>query len=358
MDDCTFYGKSPSGEIIPIEYSIINKRDANTSNSRYCIFYSKEENANVKKGINTEFKLGKFPKGVSVGFVFQGPDERPQFTTPQLNISTTQNEYIAKDYNYIGKSITYIDNETYANASFTITKPISNGFIYHIMEGNDAVNVLGMENRTPGYKAYDGDYNDMLCLVKTNPIAIQPDQPILPPGTGTGYSMRKGYYLFEDNYPKQGDFDFNDVVIEYSIISYLGSTSKQVSATLLAKGCIFSNEFGFKDDTGYVSFFEGIKGNKNVQEISNEADCPSTTRTLKGDIIPYLNNGRGEGYIYDDAYNTDEYPYVLDIPISDSSIKFRWCLEGKSISTAYNFATPRASDWYNHPKDESSLIIR
>ncbi len=69
------------------------------------------------------------------------------------------------------------------------------------------------------FRSYDGDYNDMLCLIETNPITIEPEEPITPPSV-TEYSTKKGYYLlFEDNYPYQGDFDFNDVVIEYKIVS-------------------------------------------------------------------------------------------------------------------------------------------
>ena len=38
-----------------------------------------------------------------------------------------------------------------------------------------------MENRCPNYRAYDGDYNDMLCLIESNPVAIEPAEPVTPP---------------------------------------------------------------------------------------------------------------------------------------------------------------------------------
>ena len=49
------------------------------------------------------------------------------------------------------------------------------------------------------------------------------------------YKTTTGLYLFEDNYPTQVDFDFNDAVIEYKIIDYYKTSNKakQVIAKLL-----------------------------------------------------------------------------------------------------------------------------
>lgn len=359
VDDCTFYGKNSQGKIISIDYNThININDANSTNNHLPIFYSKDENAKAKIGDYTKITLGTFAKDLNIGFVFHGPNERPQFTTPSLNLSETNNKFIAKDYNYKGKTITYKAD----NTTFKIEKNISNGFIYHIKEGNFEGNVLGMENRTPGYSAYDGDYNDMLCLIESNPIAIEPIDTITPPNQEETYTIEKGYYLFEDNYPQQGDFDFNDVVIEYSIKTSTekGNESKTVTAKLLAKGCAFTNEFGFKDNNGYTPFFTGIYGKENIVGTINETGVTdrngntTVTKVLVGTIKPYLHNGKA--YIFEDVYNTDAYPYVLDIPISDSSISFRWCQESKQISDAYSFDAPRAKNWYMQPKNENLII--
>lgn len=354
ISDCTFYGKE-NDEVVQIDFSDINKNEDNRSSGGKYIFWSKEENENAKKGIYTRISLGRFAKGLNVGFVFRGPNERPQFTTPNLNKSNTQNDFIEKDYNYIGRTITYKDSKA-NEGEFTITKPVSNGFIHHVKVGDFEGNILGMENRTPGWRSYDGDYNDMLCLIETNPVTIQPEEPITPPVV-TESTTKKGFYLFEDNYPSQGDFDFNDVVVEYKVVSYTGSNkSKTITAKLLANGCSYANEFGFKDANGYQPFFEGVQGFNNVRGSSDETSCKTVTKTLTGDVEPYLNNGKG--YIFNDEYNTDFYPYVLDIPISDDSTSFRWCIEGNSISAAYSFDAPRVKDWYKNPKDKSLVIER
>lgn len=353
INDCTFYGRN--GEKIEEVnyYSDIQVNDKNTNRNGNPIFWSKEENTNIKGGTSVRYSLGQFSKDLNVGFVFRGPNERPQFTTPALNLSC--NEPLFGDHTYIGTTINYKDK----TGSFKIEKQVSNGFIYHISipEASFEGNVLGMENRTPGHRSYDGDYNDMLCLIESNPVAISPSEPITPP-TIDDYILTRGYYLFEDNYPNQGDFDFNDVVIEYNIITYLNKTnkSKQVYAKLLASGCSFSNEFGFKDDNGYQTFFSGISGFMNVRGTSDETACKEVTKVLVGDIKPYLNNGKG--YIFDDEYNTDEYPYVLDIPYKEEDAPFRWCQESVRISDAYEFTAPRAENWYTTPNDKSLVIQR
>lgn len=353
IEDCTFYGRNGT-KIVKVDYSSIRVKDGNTSNSGNPVFYSKEENDKVTAGTYSRYSLGAFPKGTNVGFVFRGPDERPQFTTPALNCACDEPLFdnSIRDYNYIGKTIEYKDG----SGKFEIDQQVSNGFIYHIQVGAFEGNVLGMENRTVGYRAYDGDYNDMLCLIESNPIAISPSEPITPPEID-GYTRSRGYYLFEDNYPSQGDFDFNDVVIEYNIITYSNKTnkSKQVYAKLLASGCSFSNEFGFKDDNGYNAFFNGINGFMNVRGTSDETACEEVTKILVGEVKPYLNNGKG--YIFDDEYNTDEYPYVLDIPYDDTT-PFRWCQENVNISSAYPFEAPRSNDWYATPTDENFVIQR
>ena len=351
IKDCTFYGREGM-DIKKVDYYLdIQKNEKNENRNGNPIFWSREENDNVNNG--TRISLGKFSKGVNVGFVFRGPNERPQFTTPALNISC--NEQLFGDHTYIGKTINYEYGK-----SFLINENVSNGFIYHISipKASFEGNVLGMENRTPGHRSYDGDYNDMLCLIESNPVAISPSEPIAPP-TIDDYTLEKGYYLFEDNYPNQGDFDFNDVVIEYNIITYLNNTnkSKWVYAKLLANGCSFSNEFGFKDDNGYQPFFSGINGFMNVRGTSDETSYKEFSKALVGEEIkPYLNNGKG--YIFDTNYNTGNYPYVLDIPYKEEETPFRWCQENVSISDAYRFTAPRAEDWYTTPNDESLVIQR
>ena len=74
----------------------------------------------------------------------------------------------------------------------------------------------------------------MLCLIESNPVAIEPAEPVTPPVIES-QTNKKGFLLFEDNYPNQGDFDFNDAVIYYSITAYTDKSTADVYAQLLAK---------------------------------------------------------------------------------------------------------------------------
>ena len=349
LEDCTFYGKNAAGEIIPVSYSSISglNNNQNETNDNY-IFWSKKENANVKKGIHTKVDLGSFEKGNNIGFVFRGTSERCQFTTPSLNISSDTHSYINKSFNYRDKS-----------GSFTPTQNVSNGFMCHIIDPEFELNILGMENRSTNHNSYDGDYNDMICIVETNPIALRPAEEVIPSDLDE-YVLEKGLYLFEDNYPYAGDFDFNDVVIEYEIFSYINNSAekgKKANVKLLAYGSAFTNEFGFKSGEEYIPLFTGIMGKENVHNEVTEILDEKTQTFSNAELKPYLHNGRG--YILDSNYNTGEYPYVLIIPsTNNASSEFCWCKESKKISDAHDFDYPRAADWYLTPINKDLVITR
>lgn len=337
-ENCTFYGVV-NGEIAEIPYADIERKT-------HAVFNTAEELTGAASSYK-RYKLGRFPKGLNVGFVYSG-NSRIQFTTPGLNEK-------------VGRfTLKYLDGK----GSFEIAdRYVANGFVRHIRVGGFEGNVLGMENRSVTESKYDGDYNDMLCLLESNPLALNPSEPIDPPVIDE-YRTSAGIYLFEDNYPHPGDLDFNDVVVEYKIIDYFKTSNKakQVIAKLLAKGASFNNEFGYQAGGAYSPFIRDINGYANVRAgQAYQEQGPAVTYTLYGDIRPYLYNGRY--YIFDTNYNTGSYPYVLEIPLSDpddSDWKFAWCQEGRSIDDCYYFSKnaqggSRAKNWYKTVKDASKV---
>ncbi len=343
IGDVKFYGLSKATqEIIEIPYSDIQAR-------KNYVFASKEEQVNGASSFK-RVKLGTFEKGLNIGFVYWGtatdPNAGVRFSTPLLNAK-------------VNKEVTYRDGSGKFNIA---NKYVSNGFIRHIKVDDSTGktfegNVLGMENRTPIEGSYDGDYNDMLCLIESNPLALKPAETI-DDATPAEFKTEKGVYLFEDNYPARGDYDFNDAVVEFSIVDYYKSSNnaKQVSARLLGKGCVNNNTFGFKSKSGYAPFIEGIQGYSQVDgAVDPTLFSQWTTQTMYGDILPYLQSG--EDKIVDpETYNTGEYPYVLVIPYATSEFMFRWCLEKRPLDEAYHFAGNRASDWYKTPANTSKVV--
>lgn len=353
--DCTFYGVK-NGEVVEIPYSEIQSQ-------RSWVFYTKEEFASNIASYK-RYKLGAFSKGVNIGFVYIGNSTVSnggfRFTTPRLNERV-------QDY-----TLTYQDDKK----TFRIRdKYLANGYICHVTTAGFQGNILGMENRvvTEGTK-YDGDYNDILCLIESNPKEIAPGEEVEIGNSGDkdpediACKTTMGLYLFEDNYPYRGDFDFNDAVIQYEIKDYYQSKNraKQVTVQLMATGAHMSNTFGFRDSKGFQPFMSDLKGYQNVYATQTfEPLGEPIVQTLYGDIAPCLQN-ESDVYIYLSSFNTTEYPCVLDIPLTDpddASWKFLWPLELHNIDDCYYFLKSatggaREKDWYKHPKDAAQLFNR
>lgn len=145
----------------------------------------------------------------------------------------------------------------------------------------------------------DYDYNDVKFNIYSNPIeAITP--PTLPdvePGEGdtdNAYTVTyKGIVAYEDNWPHQGDYDLNDVVVKYnSKISY--NTKNQVIATediftLLSSGARYKDGFAYQLNTNrsnvVTEFLEnptpfagqGMDADLSLATINIFLDARSTT---------------------------------------------------------------------------------
>ena len=355
LGDCTFYGVK-DGEVVAIPYSEVRAQ-------RSWVFYTREEfSSNIAS--YKRYKLGVFPKGLNLGFVYIGNSTVSnggfRFTTPWLNERV-------QDY-----TLTYQDDKK----TFRIVdRHLANGYICHVTEGDFQGNILGMENRVVTESAkYDGDYNDILCMIESNPRTIAPGEEVEIGNSGNkdpeeiACKTSVGLYLFEDNYPYRGDFDFNDAVVQYEIRDYYQSKNraKQITVQLMATGSHMSNSFGFRDSKGFQPFLSGLKGYRNVYAAQAfEPVGEPVVQTLYGDVVPWLKN-ESEYYIYPSSFNTAEYPSVLDIPLSDpddASWKFEWPQEMQSIDDCYWFLKSasggsREKDWYKRPKDATLLFGR
>lgn len=356
FDDCTFYGVK-NDEVVEIPFSDVRAK-------KYCIFDTRTEIAGNVSSYR-KFSLGKFAKGLHVGFVYLGNSTEGngglRFTTPHLN---------PRVRNY---TLTYADDKK----KFRIKDNyLANGFICHVVTANFEGNVLGMENRivTEGTK-YDGDYNDILCLVESNPEDIKPNEDVEIGNTekpeDIACTTTTGLYLFEDNYPSPGDFDFNDAVIEYEIKDFYQSKNghKQVTVRPLAVGAGMSNSFGYWNGGRFVPLLTDLSGYVNVYPDQTYDPAPESfepvTQSLYGQIEPCMQNGKNF-YIYKTNFNTGEYPCVLEIPLSDpsdASWKFQWPEEKESLDDCYWFTKgpdggARLEDWYRRPRPGAPLFAR
>ena len=137
--------------------------------------------------------------------------------------------------------------------------------------------LMGFEDLIRSNGGSDEDFNDALFLVEANPIeAVDTDGFPPPDYVGTdddndgipnnlddyptdperafnNYYPAKNTYgtlAFEDLWPGKGDYDFNDVVVDYNVNQVTNAQNKVVDVkptyVLRARGASFQNGFGFQ----------------------------------------------------------------------------------------------------------------
>lgn len=142
-----------------------------------------------------------------------------------------------------GNGGAFADNVFYSTASLNRDKR-SHTAVFGAQDGDKKFNVITMEDWT------DSDYNDVAFVIQSNPVEAIVVPPAAEPGDRKGTDIYRGLLCFEDNWPKQGDYDMNDVVLKYvSNVDYnfsnnvIGITDK---FTLTWTGANFKNGFAYE----------------------------------------------------------------------------------------------------------------
>ena len=369
LADCTFYGIQLANSKKPdfMQLVEVNVKDIiNKENSVNPLLCEKNEvwDYTHANGVRSRVDLGVIPAGVNVGFCLNTYWNKcgTRFSTPNINLELGRHDYyIDKNFTtYIGKTIKYDDEE----GDFTIERMISGAFVQHVEEYDCMV--VGMELSLPesGRLTYDADFNDMVVLVETDRDVRMACEPVPTPDIDEK-NVEHGMLLFEDSYPSEGDCDFNDVVVEYKLYYDAKNKNKRklkmIKAALLAKGCGYSNEFGFVVDGVKVPLFTNIQGYENVGDELVTGPIEEVVWTPEGEAteaIPYLFNGKD--YIRSDMFDKNLFPYILDIPSNGKKENdFRWCKEKCSMRRAYNFDNHgNHYGWYKNHKDPTIIINR
>lgn len=331
----------------------------------------------------------------NLGFVYLG-GQNLRFTTPALNIGfpgpadQQYGNYTGEGAgNYLGyeldyKNAQYYDEENQLisgpninDGKFVLDRHVANGFIWHFTLDGKQYDVLGMDNQYPFNKQtfYDADYADYKVLISTDPEYLKPVEELLKP-IHTPFTLEEGYYLFEDTYPNEGDYDYNDVIVQYEWRHYPKENESEgglnrVNCTLEGYACEYTNTFGFintHEDAAqkHHPLFTGIHGMMNVTrepsfidlEADNTIDIEYEFVGHKDYIYPYLNNGRGD--VYEEQSGSYTHPFVLKVPevLDAAEHEFRWTIEGARLEDAYNSIT--GDDWYlpTKIKNENKLMKR
>ncbi|MFZ4708031.1 MAG: LruC domain-containing protein [Bacteroidales bacterium] len=245
--------------------------------------------------------LGRFPAGKSIGFclvshgwngvgVYVGKDV--YYTIPALNPETDPNlkkhTLILKDNNRQQFLFSFEDQ----NRSGVIDNDFNDGICYIKVSPVTAVNTTGMPQIITTVTDQDADgVPDNTDDYPANPLLAHNNYY---PGKTTYSSL-----AFEDLWPSNGDYDFNDLVLSYRFNQITNADNKavKIEATLIteALGAILQNGIGFQ---------LGCPGNK----VSNV-----TGTDLKHNIITLGANNcetdqaKAVFFPYDDA--SDRLPY-------------------------------------------------
>lgn len=280
------------------------------------------------------------------------------------------------------------------------TDQISGCITLYDQESNKVV--IGFEDQAykgkSGGKVGDNSYNDILFYVDADPIAAiyDPDQPIVPSTPAVvpddSYQAASGTLAFEDIWPNGGDYDLNDVVVEYSTKLVINGTNiKQIIDTYKVVNktgaATKSNAFGFvindsfggtiasdspeftkEEDNQYILFNSAkscIGKTFTVTRTFSEGSYPQTssyTRNYNPFIAPdYVAGAKNRIEVHlpkasatswassnnggDNAYyvNKDgKYPFAIDL---SGVAGFEQVTESKSIGTTGEY--PLFIDWVN-----------
>lgn len=202
--------------------------------------------------LGDKVKIGRFPAGTSIGFVL-----------------------IQKGYN-ADKSLTtngvkfYSDEEFNTEADFALKR-------HNVLlnSRSQKVFLVGFEDIRRDIGLCDNDFNDLIFFAQSNPVnAIDPtDIPYLeervedtdgdgvpdindeypndPERAYNRYYPSKtiwGTLAFEDQWPSQGDYDLNDLVVSYRYKFVMNSDNKILDIVSefkpLAAGAVFQNGLG------------------------------------------------------------------------------------------------------------------
>ena len=338
--------------------------------------------------------------GDKVRLRYFGEDGKPVETFPK---GYTVGWFIYADgYNYVNSG--QYRNEINVNKPLLTSNPV-NGKEQSFITVKDAKSgkvIIGVEDG--GNKSYC----DLLFYVDASPESSIDDsgRPSIPDNDKPvekpdAQENKKGTLAFEDIWPNGGDYDMNDVIIEYNRAIYFNAEnmiSKIVDTfTPTYDGAMYENAFAYQIDKGQFGQVTSDQDVKVENETSSIIVFPSVKQAVKGKVgtctitrtfekasfekenlkgyNPYIivkyaagQEGRTEVHLPkyaptsyadmsligsgEDAYYIDRegvYPFAIDIPMLD----FIPVTETHNIDTEYPYfkewAVSKGSkytDWY------------
>ena len=233
--------------------------------------------------------------------------------------------------------------------------------------------VLGFEDmrRDPGYGS-DNDFNDAIFYATLNPITavVKSGYQVLDkPGDSDGdgatdtfdqypndpmrafnnYFPAKGTFgtlVFEDLWPSKGDYDFNDMVVDYNFnqVTNAKNQVKDVKSQIRLKaiGASYHNAFAISFNTA-ASNVQSITGQRNTKDLFTFLSNKTEAGQSKAVMI-----------CFDDAFNMLHYP---GSGIGVNTVPGNPYVTPETVEMDVTFITPVATATMGNPPYNPFIII-
>lgn len=226
-----------------------------------------------------ENKTNIFPKGTKIGFVLKGHawNDRNEWSVCGVN-----------NYSAGGN----IDNATahYSATTPTIKRTYypkggssfqSTGCASFQPEGFDEI-MLGFEDHVN-----DANFSDVVFTLTSNPAGSVTGANIASKSS-TVTTIKKGVYAYEDLWPKKGDYDMNDVVVEASAEKYIEVVDINSGGTTSRFSQMKTETFHFKPYENYAAYYNGLAvtlepGNSDITEAQIKTAIASAVIKINGE---------------------------------------------------------------------------
>ncbi|MES2389953.1 MAG: LruC domain-containing protein [Bacteroidota bacterium] len=263
--------------------------------------------------------IGKFPAGTAIGWFLVDNG----YTVDAGNAGTT--------------SVLNPGSPFYSNANWNPETPQAKKAHMVLMKHDPLERVVvGFEDVNRNNQNCDNDFNDLLFYVHLNPYIIEngadianlvpvvdtdgdgvydnaEEYPNDPDRAYNNYTPAPNVYgtlAFEDLWPAAGDYDMNDMVINYNYNTVTNASNKVVEMKagykVRALGASYNNGFGLQFDVApnkVTSVVSSNQGARNGNETVRANNGTETAVTNKATVIVF-NRASNFAPVYDQYLNT------------------------------------------------------
>ena len=224
-----------------------------------------------------------------------------------------------------------------------------------------------------GTKPSDKDFNDIVCLITATPITavntyplkritsltdadgdgvpnISDDYPNDPERAFNNYYPNAsifGSLAFEDNWPSKGDYDFNDLVLDYQIkyVTNASNKIKDVIPTIRVRaiGAVYRNGFAIEMNAAPSNIESITTTSSSSYSFSNNTVFDLNIKGYENGqpklVVPFFDNAYtlfGSAFIIGFVNTYPNMPYYQPVEIT-KKITFNFPVEVSTLGTApYN----------------------